>query len=93
MCDCKQKIEARLQARYAEQHPQAKNHTVRLNGYALVIDGDHLVERPCMPIAASADHTAKTGRIRNVKHNHSMFFNYCPFCGEKLAARTKEGDA
>ena len=82
MCDCKKNIEARLLEMFAEQN-QGDDHRIELGGYGLVIKGNAMKEKGCMPIEGSYLHTLKNGNTKRKKVSQSMFFNYCPFCGEQ----------
>lgn len=84
MCDCKSKIEKRLLDRFAEQYKGA-DHQIELKGYGVVVEGGKMKSRGCMSAEASYMHTFKNGNTKRKKVAQSMFFNYCPFCGEKYA--------
>lgn len=82
-CKCKKDIEARLLARFKETAPEATDHSIVLTGYALVIEGNSLLQRPCMEIRASASFPLKKGGSKAKVIRENMIFNYCPFCGVK----------
>lgn len=82
MCDCRSEIEERLLDRFAEQY-SGTDHRLELKGYGLIIDGGEMKSKGCMPIEASYMHTFKNGNEKRKKVSQSMFFNYCPFCGEQ----------
>jgi hypothetical protein len=63
--------------------PGALEHSARLAGYALVITDGGLIQKGCMPIEMTAAHPLKKGGHKARTERSSMFFNYCPFCGEK----------
>ena len=83
MCDCQSKTEARLLERFKQQNPEAKSHTATLTGYALILEGNHLITKGCMPAELSASYPLKKGGLKDKKTKTNMIFNYCPFCGEK----------
>lgn len=82
MCDCKKDIEDKLLERFVEQNP-GTDHRVELGGYGMVIEGNLMKEKGCMSIEGSYMHTFKNGNTKRKKVSQSMFFNYCPFCGEQ----------
>ena len=83
MCDCRRKTEQRLLERFKQQHPEAKNHTATLSGYAIVFEGGNAITKGCMPIELEASFPLKKGGDKDKKTKSSLLFNYCPFCGEK----------
>lgn len=84
MCDCQKDIETRLLERFKSQSPEAKSHRVSLQGYGLAIIGDAMLSIPLMPIKATASFPLKKGGEKERTQTSNMFFNYCPFCGEKI---------
>lgn len=89
MCECRFDIEKRLTAHYAAKLPESREVEVELMGYAITL-GSGLGITPCMP--AEIRHTVtvkKTGADKRKFGKMSMFFNYCPFCGEPLKPEAK----
>lgn len=84
MCKCRKEVEEMLLERFKAQKPNASNHQASLDGYGFVI-GERLSERPFMPATVTADHPLKKGGLKRRAEHLNMFFNYCPFCGTKLA--------
>ncbi len=85
MCECRSDIEQRITDRYATRMPESREVDATLMGYAITF-GDDLRVRAYMPV--EIHHTAtvkKTGVEKRKIEKVSMFFTYCPFCGEKLA--------
>lgn len=82
MCDCRETIESKLLACFKEQAPDAQNHKASLNGYGFVL-GASVREVGCMPIELTADRPLKRGGYKPKTDRMSMFFTFCPFCGEK----------
>lgn len=89
MCDCKSKLEAKLLDRFKAMEPNAKNHYVELEGYALgVSESNSLFLTGCMPIKTTADYPLKGGVLHKQRiKRQSMFFTFCPFCGEKFEVK------
>lgn len=86
MCECRPELEAKLLARFIANEPTAKNHSVRLVGYGFTLTDNKMQVRGCMPIEADAEYPLKKGGHKSKTQRSSMFFSYCPFCGEKWAA-------
>jgi hypothetical protein len=84
MCNCKKDIESRLLARFKEQSHEATDHYVELQGYGLAIIDNTLKSMPYMPFKTSAKFPLKKGGSKQKSQSSNMFFNYCPFCGEKI---------
>jgi len=82
-CECKKELEAKLLARFKEHSPEATDHGVSLQGYALVIEDDTLRQKGCMTATASAVYPLKKGGTKLKKITQSMLFTFCPFCGVK----------
>lgn len=82
MCDCKSRIEARLLETFKEQHPEATEHEVNLQGYTFIL-GETLTLKGCMQIERLAVFPLKNGSAKRKTEKISMMFNLCPFCGEK----------
>lgn len=85
MCNCKTEIEAALLERFKVKHPDAKGHSVTLEGYGLAVVGNTMMLLPYMPIKLGAGHAnKKTGLERWKNKKGTMSFRFCPFCGESL---------
>lgn len=84
MCNCKKDIETRLLERFKAQEPDAKDHSVELQGYGLALLENNLLSIPCMPFKTSANFPLKKGGSKVKSQTASMYFNFCPFCGEKI---------
>jgi hypothetical protein len=82
MCDCKKSIEKRILDKFKEQYP-GDDHRVELAGDGLVMIELDMKQKGYMPIEASYMHTFKNGSTKRKSIRQNMFFNYCPFCGEK----------
>lgn len=89
MCECRADIEAKLTKRHIEQNPSATEHSAHLMGYGFGITGDNKVlETISMPVEMrSTVIVKKTGIAKRKVDKLSMFFSYCPFCGEKRATK------
>ena len=87
MCECRADIEAKLTKRHVEQNPSATEHSAHLMGYGFGITGDNKVlETISMPVEMRSTVIVKTTGIAKRKVDKlSMFFSFCPFCGEKIA--------
>ena len=84
-CNCKQELEAKLLEKLKAQHQNGSHHCVRLTGYGFTITADNkLNQTPCMEVAQSVTVPKKSGGHKQIKPKLSMFFSYCPFCGEKI---------
>ena len=81
MCDCRTMVEGKLTKMFAEQKPEAADHKVSLQGYALIF-GDELTEKGCMEAVMTAIFPLKKGGTKEKKLKQKMMFTYCPFCGE-----------
>jgi hypothetical protein len=84
MCDCKSDIEAKLTERFAQKEPKGRGHQVELQGYGMVIIDNTAKVLPCMTYEAFAYMPLVKGGERPKKSTGSMFFTYCPFCGERV---------
>ena len=85
MCNCKKEIEKNLVGRVKEHDQEAKNHSVELMGYTLVVTASlGLQMKGCMETTYTADFPMKKGGYKQRKRVQNIVFNYCPFCGEKL---------
>ena len=83
-CNCKNDVEAALLDKLKAQTPDGANHSVTLDGYGLAITGNKMSYRPKMAVNQSVDIPRKSGGFKNTKPKLTMFFSYCPFCGEKI---------
>ena len=81
MCDCRERIEEKLKARFIEQHPEASEHEARLIGYAILFGESSTSEKGCMPAELVARYPLKKGGDKKKTIKHSMIFSFCPFCG------------
>ena len=88
MCDCKKQLEAQLTERFKAQAPTAREHRVRLQGFGVVIQGNTMVEKGYMPYQTFAYAPLKKGGEKPQKTTGSMFFSFCPWCGEKVGSQT-----
>jgi len=89
MCECKKNLEQKLNEHYAKQMPEAKELEVKLTGYAFVIEGNAMRQKPVMPVEIRHTVTAKkTGTTKRKIEESSMTFSFCPFCGESLKAKS-----
>jgi hypothetical protein len=79
-CDCKKSLETKLAERFKESAPEAKDHAVSLQGYALIL-GEKLEQKGCMPIHCTATYPLKKGGTKEKTVKQNMIFTYCPFCG------------
>ncbi len=84
MCDCATQLEAKLTERFQAQAPNARDHKVKLQGYGIVIQNNAMVMRGFMPYETFARVPLKKGGEKPQKTKGSMFFSFCPFCGEKV---------
>jgi len=76
-CNCVRDNETRLAEHYSKQLGVPAKAEVK--NVALVFGGK-VSERPYLPYAIKAD----APRYKGAKGKEiSMFFNFCPFCGEK----------
>jgi len=81
-CNCRKDLEAKLTERFNQQQPQARDHKVVLQGYAICF-GETLTFRSFMPYKATATYPLKKGGEKEKNEVGNMFFAFCPFCGEK----------
>lgn len=85
MCDCRKRIEEKLTKFQTEKMPESKDVEAKLMGYALMIEGNALISKPCMPIEVRHTVTVKkTGLEKRKVEKSNMTFSFCPFCGESL---------
>jgi len=82
MCDCRKKLEIKLNDRLIDQKPESKNHQSKLTGYTLIL-GDELQEKGFMEAIFTSEDPLKKGGFRVKKIKQNILFSYCPFCGEK----------
>ena len=87
MCNCKTEIEKKLTDRYRAAESSGREHKVRLKGFGLVVVGETLKQRPYMEYEEFAYVPIKKGGEKPKKQRGNMFFSFCPFCGEKIAAK------
>ena len=87
MCDCKKELEAKLTERYRAQEPDAREHKVALQGYGIALVGNTMLLRGLMPYETFARVPLSKGGEKPKKTKGSMFFSFCPFCGEKVGAQ------
>ena len=87
MCDCRNRIEAMLAERHAQQTPSARDHKAMLMGYGIKITKDlGMAESVSMPAELISTVTVKkTGAEKRKVDKINMLFSHCPFCGEKFA--------
>lgn len=85
-CTCKSDIEAKLLERFRQERPDVNKHEAELKGYGLVI-GETLESKGFMPLELTAEFPLKKGGFKRKTEKQSMFFNYCPFCGEKYGKK------
>lgn len=83
MCDCKERIEEKLLARFVDEHPAAQEHSVKLTGFSLIIGDSAIKQKGTMPIEMTAAHPLKSGAFKAKTTRSNMIFTFCPFCGEK----------
>ena len=83
-CNCRKDIEAKLLERFKLSAPDASDHGVELQGYALVIETAGLFSKPVMPYKTSAIYPLKKGGTKLKSVTGNMILNYCPFCGASL---------
>lgn len=88
-CNCKSDIEARLLERFKTTSPEATDHGVTLQGYALVIVDNRMGSRPYMPFKTTASYPLKKGGSKVKVVSQNMMFNYCPFCGKSVTGDPK----
>ncbi|MCT8466986.1 hypothetical protein KZO85_00145 [Chromohalobacter canadensis] len=83
-CDCRAVIEAKLKDRAREALPEGyKDLETRLDGYALILEGNGLDERAYMEFTGSALVPKKRGDgFKKQKISHRMIAGFCPFCGK-----------
>ena len=90
MCDCKKQLEAQLTERFKAQAPTAREHRVRLQGFGVAIQGNTMVEKGYMPYQTFAYVPLKKGGEKPQKATGSMFFSFCPWCGEKVTQPSQQ---
>lgn len=87
-CNCRKDIEARLLERFKLSAPDASDHGVELQGYALVIETAEVFSKPVMPYKTSATYPLKKGGTKLKSGTGNMILNYCPFCGVSLKEKS-----
>ena len=83
MCNCRADIEAKLLNRHKENTPDARLHTAELKGYGFILADAGMREVGQMPIELTSEGQLKKGGFKLKKERMTMFFTFCPFCGEK----------
>lgn len=83
MCNCRNDIEAKLLNRHKDNSPDSRLHTAELTGYGFIITDSGMKEVGQMPIELTCEAPLKKGGFKIKKERMSMFFTFCPFCGEK----------
>ncbi len=83
MCRCREDIEAKLLDRHKNNSPDSRFHTAELRGYGFVLTDAGMREVGQMPIELTSEAPLKKGGFKLKKESMSMFFTFCPFCGEK----------
>ena len=82
-CNCKTELEIKLTERLKEKSPEAANHAATLRGYGFVIIDNSMKSMGYMEVKNTADYPLKKGGSKSKTTTMSMYFSYCPFCGEK----------
>ena len=83
MCKCRSEIESNLLSRHKESAPDSRFHTAELKGYGFILSDSGMKEVGQMPIELTSEAPLKKGGFKPKKERMSMFFTFCPFCGEK----------
>ena len=81
-CNCKTELEIKLTERFKEKVPEASNHAAKLQGYGFAIIDNSMKSMGYMEVKNTADYPLKKGS-KSKTTTMSMYFSYCPFCGEK----------
>lgn len=82
MCNCKKQLEEKLLDSFVKKNPEAKDHSVRLCGYTLVIAEEGLIQKGCMQFETVASYPLKKGGYKEKTSKSNFIFSYCPFCGK-----------
>lgn len=84
MCDCIEKTEQRY-----KEHLKENNKTFKeIEDFEVGFVNKAFLMSSCkteivLPIEASWEHRAKSGRVSTKRKTSNFTINYCPFCGEK----------
>lgn len=90
MCNCERELKVKLTEKLVEMYPDAKDHLVNLPDYALILSNPSRwvgKMRVDMSVVAPMRKNSEVYKVKKVKH--SLFFSYCPFCGERCDGTTK----
>lgn len=85
MCDCKEKIEAKLLEAFMAEAADATGHEVSLEGYSFSLRNNVVTLRPFAAYKTCARFPLKKGGFKRKVRTGFMGFSFCPYCGEKLA--------
>jgi hypothetical protein len=91
-CECKKRMEDLIRDRMQDDLPEgARDLSVHLQGYGLVIDGGKASTRQCMPAQFAYMAPKKGGGEKLVKGTTNMVATYCMFCGKKYPREKADG--
>ena len=91
-CKCKTEIENKLLEIYKTDTPEAKNHSIKMLGYALIF-GKTVTQKGSFSVEGTANHPLKSGKFKSKKFKTNMIFTYCPFCGERYEPVEEKDEA
>lgn len=92
MCDCKKRMEGLAKDRTLEDLPEgARDLSVHLQGYGLVMTGGKAETRQCMSAQFAYMAPKKGGGEKLVKGTINLMATYCMFCGEKQGGEKVDG--
>ncbi len=83
-CSCRKEIEAKLTERFQQAAPDAREHSVKLQGYGFALVGNRMTMRPFLNYKSQAIHPLKRGGEKSKTSIGNMMFSFCPFCGVKI---------
>lgn len=91
MCDCIKEVEKKVSGQVPLKHPAGSEISdVELEQKALVFIGNKSSVKLFTEIGYQLSFPTKAGMSRERHQKIKMFFNFCPFCGEKYPSNEEE---
>lgn len=79
-CDCRRECARATAEKIQEQHPEATDVKVEVDGYVFLLSGG---ERPALPISVTYQAPRARGGTRLVREKMNAIASFCPFCGTR----------
>lgn len=92
MCNCIEQTEQRYKEHLIKNDPKFKemeDFDVEFKNKAIMFSKGTV--ELVIPIEVEWKHTAKSGRVSTKRKTSNFTMNYCPFCGEEIRSKEKDG--